>query len=108
MFDAAERLEQLLPEDRIADFAQRWNIAELSLFGSVLRDDFGPESDVDVLVSFSPVATWSLWDLTTIQDELAGIVGRRVDLVEKEGLRNPFRRQHILSGRKVIYVGSEG
>jgi predicted nucleotidyltransferase len=61
-----------------------------------------------VLVSFDPAATWSLWDLTTMQDELAAIIGRRVELVEKEGLRNPFRRQHILSGREIVYVGSEG
>jgi len=108
MFDAAERLEHLIPADRIADFARRWKITELALFGSVLRDDFDADSDVDVLVSFDPAATWSLWDLTTMEDELAAIIGRQVDLVEKEGLQNPFRRQHILTGRKVIYVRSEG
>lgn len=105
MFDAAERLDHLIPAERIPDFARRWRITELALFGSVLRDDFGADSDVDVLVSFEPTATWSLWDLTHIEDELSSMVGRKVDLVEKEGLRNPFRRQHILSGRKVIYVG---
>jgi len=100
------RLEQMIPEGRIADFAQRWKITELALFGSVLREDFDDNSDVDVLVSFDPAATWSLWDLTSIEDELATIIGRKVDLVEKEGLRNPFRRKHILSGSKVIYVSS--
>lgn len=100
----AERIEQLISESRIADFSRRWKIAELALFGSVLRDDFAEDSDVDVLVSFDPAATWSLWDLTAMQDELASIIGRKVDLVEKEGLRNPFRRQFILSGRKVIHV----
>ena len=108
MFDAAPRLEQLIPDDRIANFARRWKITELALFGSVLRDDFDADSDVDVLVSFDSAATWSLWDLTTMEDELSSLFGRKVDLVEKEGLRNPFRRQHILSGRKVIYVGSQG
>jgi len=108
MFDAAERLELLLPADRIAEFARRWKITEVALFGSVLRDDFDASSDVDILVSFAPAATWSLWDLTTMQDELSSIVGRNVDLVEREGLRNPFRRQHILDGRKVIYVSSQG
>jgi predicted nucleotidyltransferase len=103
-----ERLNELIPADRIADFARRWKITELALFGSVLRDDFDAESDVDVLVSFDPAAAWSLWDLTTMEDELAAIIGRQVDLVEKEGLRNPFRRRHILSGRKVIYSHSEG
>lgn len=101
------RLEQMIPEGPIADFATRWKIVELSLFGSVIREDFDTESDVDVLVSFDPDATWSLWDFTTMEDELAAIVGRKVDLVEKEGLRNPFRRQHILTGRKVIYVDAE-
>ncbi len=99
-----DRLSELVPADRIADFAQRWKITELALFGSVLRDDFDADSDVDVLVSFDPAATWSLWDLTTMEDELTTIIGRKVDLVEKDGLRNPFRRHQILSGRKVIYV----
>lgn len=100
----AERIEHLISGSRIADFARHWKIAELAVFGSVLRDDFNDDSDVDVLVSFEPTATWSLWDLTAMQDELASIIGRKVDLVEKEGLRNPFRRQSILSGRRVIYV----
>jgi len=65
-------------------------------------------SDVDVPVSFHPAATWSLRDLTTMEDELTTLLGRPVDLVEKEGLRNPFRRHHILSGRKVIYVAPQG
>lgn len=99
-----ERIEHLILEGQIADFSQRWKIIEVALFGSILRDDFDAESDVDVLVSFDPTATWSLWDLTTKEDELAAIIGRKVDLVEKEGLRNPFRRQHIVNGRKVIYV----
>lgn len=80
----------------------------MSLFGSVLRDDFGPESDVDVLVSFADDAPWSLWDLTAMRDELAAMLGRPVDLVEKEGLRNPFRRDRILKTRKVIYGGRTG
>jgi hypothetical protein len=104
----AERLEHLISANRIAEFAVRWKIAELSLFGSVLRDDFAANSDVDVLVSFNPAATWSLWDLIATEDELTGIIGRKVELVEKEALRNPFRRQHILNGRKVVYVGPQG
>lgn len=103
-----ERIEHLIMEGQIAEFARRWKITEVALFGSILRDDFDADSDVDVLVSFDPTATWSLWDLTTMEDELAAIIGRKVDLVEKEGLRNPFRREHILSGRKVIYVAPQG
>lgn len=108
MTDVSERLAHLIPADKIAEFCQRWKVAELSLFGSVLRDDFTADSDVDVLVSFSTTATWSLWDLTAMEDELVAIVGRKVHLVEKEALRNPFRREHILRGSKVIYVGPQG
>jgi predicted nucleotidyltransferase len=89
---------------RIADFCRKWKITELALFGSVLRDDFRPESDVDVLVSFGPDAGWSLFDLVDMQDELKQIFGREVDLVEKAGVRNPFRRHAILTTREVIYA----
>ena len=107
MIESAERFDHLIPQDRLVDFSRRWQVRELSLFGSVLRDDFGPESDLDVLISFEGNAPWSLWDLTTMEDELSSLAGRKVDLVEKEGLRNPFRREQILGTRKVIYVGSE-
>jgi predicted nucleotidyltransferase len=93
-----------IPRGRIAEFCRKWKVAEFSLFGSVLRDDFGPDSDVDVLVSFDPAATWDLFDLVTMRDELMAMFGRAVDLVEKEGLRNPFRQRGILSTREVIYA----
>lgn len=79
-------------------------LSELSLFGSVLREDFGPDSDVDVLVTFVPNAPWSLFDWVDMVDELKAIFGRDVDLVEKEGLRNPFRRHAILTTREIIYA----
>jgi predicted nucleotidyltransferase len=90
--------------NQVVEFCQRWQVNEFSLFGSVLRDDFRPDSDVDVLVSFNPTAPWSLFDLVTMQDELQRIFGRPVDLVEREGLRNPFRKRSILNGREVIYA----
>ena len=93
-----------IDSDRIADFCRRWKVTELALFGSVLRDDFRPDSDVDVLVTFEPGAPWSLWDLSTMREELEEIFGRKVDLVEKKGLRNPFRRQAILSSQHLIYA----
>ena len=93
-----------IPRGRIAEFCRKWKVAEFSLFGSILRDDFGPDSDVDVLVSFDPAATWDLFDLVTMRDELMAVFGRSVDLVEKEGLRNPFRQRRILSTREVIYA----
>jgi predicted nucleotidyltransferase len=89
---------------RIADFCRRWRITEFSLFGSILRDDFGPESDVDVLVSFEPTADWTLLDLVTMKLELEQMYGRGVDLVEKSALKNPFRRRSILASRQVIHA----
>ncbi len=92
-----------IPMDRIELFCRRWKIREFSLFGSVLRADFGPHSDVDVLVSFEPAAEWDLFHLVEMRDELIALFGRDVDLVEQEGLRNPFRRRTILDTREVIY-----
>jgi uncharacterized protein len=96
MVEIDERLKQLARPTAIEAFSQRWKIRELSFFGSVLREDFGSDRDIDVLVSFTDDAPWSLWDLTKMSDEFAVIVGRRIGLVEKEGLRNPFRREEIL------------
>jgi len=93
-----------IDHDRIAEFCRRWQITEFSLFGSVLRDDFRADSDVDVLVTFTSDAPWSLLDLIAMRDELQELFGREVDLVEKEGLRNPFRRQAILRQKEVIFA----
>jgi uncharacterized protein len=89
---------------QIADFCRRWKIIELALFGSVLREDFRPDSDIDVLVSFEPGAPWTLWDLSRMRIELEEIFGREVDLVEKKALRNPFRRQAILASQRIVYA----
>ena len=94
---------EISPE-RIAAFCRKWKVREFSLFGSVLREDFRPDSDVDVLVSFEAGSEWDLFDLVTMRDELMGLFGRDVDLVEKEGLRNPFRRHRILTSREVLYA----
>ena len=93
-----------IPQDKIAEFCRKWKITEFALFGSVLRGDFRPDSDVDVLVSFTDDARWSLFDLVDMQDELSAIFGRHVDIVEKKNLRNPFRRHSILTSKEVIYV----
>ncbi len=93
-----------LPQEQIKLFCEKWKIKEFSLFGSVLREDFAPQSDIDVLVSFDADAPWSLWDLLSMQEELKAIFGREVDLIEKEGLRNPFRRHEILRTRRVVYA----
>jgi len=89
---------------KIVEFCSRWKIAEFSLFGSVLSGDFGPDSDVDVLVGFEPDIPWSLFDWVDMKEELEAILGREVDLVEKSGLRNPFRRSEIMKNRRVIYA----
>lgn len=90
--------------DSVSQFCRRWQVTELSLFGSVLRDDFNPASDVDVLVAIAPDASTSYWDWPEMVEELERIFGRRVDLVAAGGLRNPFRKREILSTRKVIYA----
>jgi len=96
-----------IPRERIAEFCRKWRIVELSLFGSVLRDDFRHDSDVDILVRFEHEAPWSLMDFGEMQEELERILGRAVDLVEKDAVEkseNPFRRRHILATHRVIYA----
>ncbi len=93
-----------ISENKVAKLCRKWKVTELSLFGSILRDDFGPDSDVDVLVVFHPDAPWSLWDLMDMKEELEILFGRPVDMVEKEALRNPWRKRRILSTYKVVYA----
>ncbi len=93
-----------IPKDKIDDFCRRHRIRELSLFGSALREDFRPDSDLDVLVEYEPDASHSLFDLILMEEELGPLLGRKVDLVEKPGLRNPFRRYEILRTRQVIFA----
>jgi predicted nucleotidyltransferase len=90
----------------LADFCQKWKITELALFGSALRSDFGPESDIDVLVTFEEGAPWTLFDFVKMQEEFSSATGRDVDIVERaavEASRNPFRRRSILANAKVLY-----
>jgi predicted nucleotidyltransferase len=93
-----------IPKDKIAEFCRKWRIEELAIFGSALADDFRPDSDVDVLVVFEENPQWGLFDLMHAEEELGQIFGRKVDLVEKKAVRNPFRRHHIVSHREVIYA----
>ena len=93
-----------LPQKSIEGFCLKWKVAEMSLFGSVISKNFRSDSDVDVLVSFKDNAGWSLFDFVDMIDELKTILGRNVDLVEKDSLKNPFRRQSILSANEVIYA----
>lgn len=92
--------------DEIEELCRRWKVKELALFGSVLRDDFRPDSDVDVLVTFVDNAGWSLFDFMRMADELTELFGREVDLVTERSLRNPFRRAAILGSKEVIYAST--
>jgi predicted nucleotidyltransferase len=93
-----------IDQSRIVEFCKRWKVKEFALFGSVLRDDFRPDSDVDVLLGFASDAKWDLFDLATMYDELQLMFGRKVDLVENGTIRNPFRRQSIMSTREILYA----
>ena len=93
-----------IPKEEIEAFCRRWQIKELAVFGSALGNDFGPDSDVDLLVVFQEDAKWSLFDHMKAEEELKQIFGREVDLVEKKAIRNPFRRHHILTHHEVIYA----
>ena len=96
-----------IPRDEIAAFCERWQLAELALFGSVLRDDFGPDSDVDVLVKFKPGCTPGFFGLVRMETELSELFGRDVDLVTRpavEGSRNYIRRKAILESAEVVYA----
>ncbi len=93
-----------IPLDQIAAFCRKWSIAEFSLFGSILRDDFRDDSDVDVLVAFKSGTShdYHAWD--AMEDEVRAMFGREVDLVEKGRIENPYRRHHILTHRRVLYA----
>ncbi len=96
-----------LPREKIAEFCKKWKIHEFSFFGSVLRDDFRPDSDIDVLVTFEEDARHTLFDLVHMQDELKQIFGRDVDLVSRRGIessRNHIRRDAILNSAEAIYA----
>ena len=92
------------PIERIEAFCRKWKVTELSIFGSALRDDFGPDSDVDILVELAPDHGLSLYEWVDMIDELKEIFGRDVDLVAKGGLKNPFRRREILRTAEVVYA----
>src|SRR4051794_10601679 len=94
----ADRIE--LPLKRIEEFCRKYGVAELSLFGSVLRDDFSAESDVDVLIDRDPSQPMTIETYLDMRDELSAMFGgREIDLTQKRLLKNPFRRHEILTTR---------
>ena len=88
----------------IEPVARRWKIKELAVFGSALRDEFSSRSDIDLLVVFEDDAHFSLFDLVDLKVELEQLLGRPVDIVEKAGLTNPYRRAEILKTAKTLYA----
>ena len=102
------RLRVPMPDrEALADLCRRWRITELAVFGSALRDDFRPDSDIDLLVTFGPDERWSLFDLVTIEDDFAALLGRTIDLIERSAIErshNWIRRREILGTARVLYA----
>ncbi len=101
------RMDIPIPTERLAEFCRRWKIAELRIFGSALREDFRPDSDLDLLVRFAPEADWSLLDHVAMEEELSGIVARKVDLVSERAVErnsNWIRRKAILESAEPYFV----
>jgi uncharacterized protein len=102
---SASRARIDLPREQIADFCRRHHIRRLALFGSVLRDDFGPDSDVDVLVEFEPDERYTYFTLAQIEEDLAGLLGRKVDVHVPKAL-HPFIRDKVLGQAEAVYDGA--
>lgn len=95
-----------VPDRVIEDFCRRWKITQIEAFGSALRDDFRPDSDIDLLVTFEKDAHISVFDIARMQLQMERIIGRPVDVVERAAIEqshNPFRRHSILTTAKVVY-----
>jgi predicted nucleotidyltransferase len=90
--------------DIIAVICKKYFINELSIFGSSLRDDFNENSDIDILVSFNKNSSITLFDIMELEKEFSKLLNREVDIVEKEALKNPIRKNKILSTREIIYA----
>lgn len=96
-----------IPHDAIVEFCRRWNVTDFAFFGSVLRDDFGSDSDIDVLVGFPSGATPGLFDVVAMRDELEGVFGRKVDLLTRVGVEsshNWIRRKEIVGTAETYYA----
>jgi len=101
------RIQIDISREKIVEFCKKWEIREFALFGSVLRENFCSDSDIDVLVTFSENAKHTLFDLVNMKKELIGIFGHDVDIVSRRGIessRNYFRRNAILNSAEAIYA----
>jgi len=107
MLEQGKNVRINLPREELAAFCRRWKISDVALFGSVLRDDFRPDSDIDVLVTFDTAADWGLLDHAAMQEELASLLGRDVDLVSRRAVdasENWIRRRAILGSAETVYA----
>lgn len=91
-------------QNHLAECARRWKITRIEIFGSWARGDARPDSDADLLITFSSEATWDLLDIVVLKEELETILGRRVDLIEDGCVTNPFLLKSIMSSREVLYA----
>ena len=89
--------------DQLAELCQRYGVTELSLFGSAVRGEMGPDSDIDVMVEFDPAARIGIFKFESLVEGLEALVGRKVDLVTKRGLK-PWVRPEVLREARVIYA----
>ena len=105
--EAIEKLRKngiFLNYDDVIRLCKKYFITELSIFGSSIRDDFAQNSDVDILVSFEENSKITLYDIMELEKEFSQLLSRKVDIVEKESLKNPIRKNMILSTREIIYA----
>lgn len=103
----SSQVQIMIPRAAVADICRRWRVTALCLFGSVLRADFRPDSDIDVLVTFAPDSRHSVFDLMRMETELAELFGRKVDLVDRrvvEASPNYIRRRQILESAELVYA----
>ena len=105
--EAIEKLQKngiILNYNDIVPICEKYHIMELSIFGSSIRDDCNQKSDVDILVSFDHNSEINLFDIMDLEKEFSLLLNREVDIVEKEALKNPIRKDRILSTREIIYA----
>jgi predicted nucleotidyltransferase len=103
---SAARLQEL-ERPEVAAFCRRWKVRELAVFGSVLRGDSRPDSDIDLLVTFEADANWGLLEQAAMESELASLLGRKVDLISRRAIErsaNWIRRQAILESAETVHV----
>ena len=93
-----------ITEKDIEFIVNKYNVKELSIFGSSIRDDFKTTSDIDLLIEFNDSQNISLYDLLDIQEYFEKITKRSIDIVEPAGLSNPYRKEAILKSKEILYV----